>query len=66
MTKEYITPSIKVREIETESLLAAESLGGTTGLDNQPGIGGNNEGGNRTVGSKFNPWTSWGTDEEEN
>lgn len=67
MEKEYITPKIKVRKVELESLLVDPSLNKdnpTTGLPggNDPTSGGTATGGNAGgAGSKVNLWT---TDED--
>lgn len=64
MEKKYIKPSIKVKKIEMENLLAANSPGGTTGLgQDEPGVGGDNDG-THPVSSKFNAWDTWEPDED--
>lgn len=69
MKKNYITPGIKVKEIEGCELLAGSGVGGTTGLDNQPGTGGDNDG-SHSVGSKQNVFEGgfsdvWADDEDK-
>lgn len=68
MKKNYIAPSMKVREIDMESNLLDNSPAiNANGLDDAPGFGGeatNNSAGNASA--KFgNVWESWGGDEEE-
>lgn len=70
MKKNYIAPSMKVREIDMESNLLDNSLNEakpTSGLYEAVQYGGtatNGSGGD--AGAKFgNVWESWGGDEEE-
>lgn len=71
MEKKYITPKIKVREVETDSLMVegsgtVNSETPTTGIPggNSPVSGGTATGGNAgSATSKFNLWTT-GVDEE--
>lgn len=53
--EKYIKPAIKVKEVGGNEILAASGIGGTTGLDNQPGIGGDNDG-SHSVGAKQSIW----------
>lgn len=72
MKKNYIAPSMKVREIDMESNLLDNSLNEanpSNGLEvisgDAPGYGGTATGGG-DAGAKFgNVWESWGGDEEE-
>lgn len=72
MKKNYIAPSMKVREIDMESNLLDNSqtindANPVSGLHDAPGVGGtatNSSAGG--AGAKFgNVWESWGGDEEE-
>lgn len=70
MKKNYIAPSMKVREIDMESNLLDYSLNDanpSNGLDDAPGVGGTAIGGSAGGAcAKFgNVWESWGGDEEE-
>lgn len=74
MKKNYIAPSMKVREIDMESNLLDYSLNDanpSNGLEvisgDAPGYGGPATGGSAgDAGAKFgNVWESWGGDEEE-
>ena len=63
MKKNYVKPSVKVREIDMESLLASQSdpqiSSGSpiTGLgDTTPSVGGNNDG-THPVGASQNLWS---------
>lgn len=68
MKKNYIAPSMKVREIDMESNLLNDSLNEAkpvSGLVDAPEYGGTATGGG-DAGAKFgNVWESWGGDEEE-
>lgn len=58
--KKYIKPKMKVREIDCE-LMAANSPNNdnpTSGLDNQPGNGGENDG-SHSPGAKHSLWSSF-------
>ena len=58
MKKNYVKSSVKVREIDMESLLAT-SINGTSptnGLDNSPTFGGNSNG-TLSVGARKNLWS---------
>lgn len=73
MKKNYIAPSMKVREIDMESNLLDNSpatindANPSSGLSDAPGYGGTAIGGSAgDAGAKFgNVWESWGGDEEE-
>lgn len=73
MKKNYIAPSMKVREIDMESNLLNDSPATindahpTNGLVDAPENGGTaNNGSAGDAGAKFgNVWESWGGDEEE-
>ena len=64
MKKNYVKPSVKVREIDMESLLSSQSGGSqissesaTTGLgETTPSVGGNNDG-RHPVGASQNLWS---------
>ncbi len=67
MKKNYVKPSVKVREIDMESLLTTDSSGATisgesatTGLGvlggSNPGAGGSNDG-THPVGASQNLWS---------
>lgn len=55
--KKYIKPALKVKEVDAEEMLAASELSDnpTSGLDNQPGKGGDNDG-SHPVGAKSSFW----------
>lgn len=56
----YATPTMRVRR-GGQALMAANSLdhdNPTTGLDNQPGYGGDNDG-SHTVGAKPHHYSVW-------
>ena len=69
MEKIYITPKIKVREIDIENSLLENSLNGvnpSSGLSDAPSNGGTETGGSAgSAGSKFNSWAAWGSEEED-
>lgn len=70
MKKNYIAPSMKVREIDMESNLLNSSLNEakpSSGLPDAPGVGGTATNGSAgDASAKFgNVWESWGGDEEE-
>lgn len=69
MEKIYITPKIKVREIDIENSLLENSLNGvnpSSGLPDAPTNGGTATGGSAgSAGSKFNSWAAWGSEEED-
>lgn len=61
MKKNYIKPSVKVREIDMESLLASQSVSSdsaTTGLEggSTPSVGGSSDG-THPVGASQNLWS---------
>lgn len=60
MMKKYIVPTISVKELPVESLLAATSNGASTILDDQNQI--TDPG---TIESRHNSFTIWGDDDEE-
>ena len=64
MKKNYVKPSVKVREIDMESLLSASGEGyqlnskfSTMGLENSPTVGGVSPGTNAVVGASQNLWS---------
>lgn len=68
MKKNYIAPSMKVREIDMESnLLDSSQTINANGLYDAPEYGGTETNGSAgDAGAKFgNVWESWGGDEEE-
>lgn len=73
MKKNYIAPSMKVREIDMESNLLGNSpatindANPSSGLGEAVGFGGTATNGSAgDAGAKFgNVWESWGGDEEE-
>lgn len=68
MKKNYIAPSMKVREIDMESnLLDNSQTINANGLGNAPEyVGTATNGSAGDAGAKFgNVWESWGGDEEE-
>lgn len=63
MKKNYVKPSVKVREIDMESLLNSQSGGSQissesaiTGLENSPTVGGASDG-THPVGASQNLWS---------
>lgn len=69
MKKNYIAPSMKVREIDMESNLLNNSPAtiNANGLVDAPEYGGTATGGSAGYGGakSGNVWESWGGDEEE-
>ena len=72
MEKIYITPKIKVREIDIENSLLDTSLNGGNPTSGLPDVGstpiydGTATGGSAgSAGSKFNSWAAWGSEEED-
>ena len=70
MKKNYIAPSMKVREVDMESNLLDSSLNEAktvSGLNDAPEyVGTATNGSAGKAGAKFgNVWESWGGDEEE-
>jgi hypothetical protein len=66
MKKNYVKPSVKVREIDMESLLTTQSdpqinIVAPTNLENSPTVGGYNDG-THPVGASQNLWSE---EEEE-
>ncbi|GJG37927.1 hypothetical protein [Prevotella lacticifex] len=62
MKKNYVKPSVKVREIDMESLLASQSdpqinIVAPTNLENSPTVGGVSPGTNAVVGASQNLWS---------
>lgn len=63
MKKNYVKPSVKVREIDMESLLSSQSGGSQinivapTNLENSPTVGGVSPGTNAVVGASQNLWS---------
>lgn len=61
MKKNYVKPSVKVREIDMESLLNSQSdpnsVSGANGIENSPTVGGVSPGTNAVVGASQNLWS---------
>ena len=62
MKKNYVKPSVKVREIDMESLLASQSdpqinIVAPTNLENSPTVGGVSPGTNAVVDASQNLWS---------
>ena len=63
MKKNYVKPSVKVREIDMESLLASQSdpqintESTVTGIENSPMYGGVSLGSNAVVSASQNLWS---------
>lgn len=62
MKKNYVKPSVKVREIDMESLLASQSdpqinIVAPTNLENSPTVGDVSPGTNAVVGASQNLWS---------
>lgn len=62
MKKNYVKPSVKVREIDMESLLTTQSdpqinIVAPTNLENSPTYGGVSNGPNAVVGASQNLWS---------
>lgn len=62
MKKNYVKPSVKVREIDMESLLTTQSdpqinIVAPTNLENSPTVGGVSPGTNAVVGASQNLWS---------